>query len=290
MVYGWPDGHTLKHLKHEVLLNLIEKREAFSTKLQHHLDKQPLSYKDAVLKINSRDSDGEIPSALGDFILAAISLMIGIPVFLVYPTVERSKDNNDRPVVTNAAHMEYLFQKDANRAKNHMPDLLVVIYNGIDYYAPTAPKEVAPMTRNCTAASTHIEDAIELLTKIVDDLLPLNAWVSLLKSVKLMQAANSHLEGISLATGTTALASLPVDVPILKVTASSVVMKTVHKRVAASIGQAPSEKRSAETEEAFAKRKKTYKDNVAKLAAHETKLTENQCLCSESFKMMEQLL
>ena len=70
MVYGWPDGHTFKHLKHEVLLNLIEERKAFSSKLQHHLDKLLLSYKDAVLEINSRDSDEEIPSALGDFILA----------------------------------------------------------------------------------------------------------------------------------------------------------------------------------------------------------------------------
>ena len=82
MVYGWPDGHTFKHLKREVLLNLIEEREAFSSKLQHHLDKQPLSYKDAILEIHSRDSDEEIPPPLGDFILAAISLTIGIPIFL----------------------------------------------------------------------------------------------------------------------------------------------------------------------------------------------------------------
>ena len=229
-------------MKREVLLNLIEEREAFSSKLQHHLDKQPLSYKDVILQINSRDSDKEIPPTLGDFILAAISLTIGILIFLVYPTVERSKDNNDRPIVTNAAHTEYLFQTDVNRAKNHMPDLLVVIYNGIDYYAPTAPKEVAPMMRNCTVASIHIEDAIELVTKIVDDLPPSNAHVSLSKSVKLMQVANSHLEGTSLAKGTTALASLPVDVPILKATTSSVVMKMVHKRAAASIGQLPPEK------------------------------------------------
>ena len=146
------------------------------------------------------------------------------------------------------------------------------------------------MTRNCTAASTHIEDVIELVTKIVDNLPPSNAHVSLLKSVKFMRAANSHLEGTSLATGTTALALMPVDVPIPKAKASSVVMKMAHKRVAASIGQAPPEKRSAKSEEAFAKRKKTYKDNVAKLTARDTKLAENQCPCSESFNMMEQLL
>ena len=116
MVYGWPDGHTFKHLKHEVLLNLIKEREAFSSKLQHHLDKQPLCYKDAVLKINSRDSDKEIPPELGDCILAAISLTIGISIFLMYPTVEHSKDNNNRPIVTNAAHTEYLFQEGCKQS------------------------------------------------------------------------------------------------------------------------------------------------------------------------------
>ena len=105
-----------------------------------------------------------------------------------------------------------------------------------------------------------------------------------------MQAANSHLEGTLLTTGTTALASLPVDVPIPKVMASSVVMKMNHKRGVASIGQVPSEKQSAKTEEVFTKRKKTYKDNVAKLTAHDTKLAENQCPCSKSFNTMEQLL
>ena len=171
-----------------------------------------------------------------------------------------------------------------------MPDLLVIVYNGIDYYAPTASKEVAPMMRNCTAASTHIEDAVDLVSKIVDNLPPSNARVSLSKSVKLMWAANSHLEGTLLATGTTALALLPVNVPIPKATASLVVTKTVHKRVAASMGQAPPEKRCAKTEEVFVKRKKTYKDTVAKVAACDTKLSENQCPCSESFNMMEQLL
>ena len=290
MVYNWPDRHKLKHLKHEDLSNLIEEREAFSTKLQHHLDKQHLCYKDAVLEINTRDSDQEILAMLGDFILAAISLTLGIPIFLVYPTVEQSKDNNDRPVVTNAAHTEYLFCKDANRAKNQTLDLLVVVYNGIDYYAPTAPKEVAPMMRNCTAASTHIEDAIDLVSKIVEDLLPSNTCVSLSKSVKLMRAVDSHLEGTSLATGTTVVASLPVDVPIPKVTASYVVMKTVHKRVAASIGQVPPEKQSTKTEEVFVKQKKTYKDTVTKVAARDTKLAENQCPCSESFNTMKKLL
>ena len=48
MVHDWPAEHTYKNLKREVLLKLIEDREEVATKLQPHLDKQSLLYKQAV--------------------------------------------------------------------------------------------------------------------------------------------------------------------------------------------------------------------------------------------------
>ena len=216
MVNGWPSEHNYNHLKREVLINLIDEREEFSPRLQHHLDKQLLSYKDAVLEIHARDKDEPIPDALGDLILAAISLTIKLPIFVIYPTVDKETDEGTGCTVTkNFAHVEYLFKKDANKAKARTPDLLVVVYNGIDYYALTAPKEVAKMTRNCTSASTNLEDTMDMISKIVTDLPPSDARGVLCKSLKFMGAAQSLLEGTSLATGTTA-ASLPTDVPIPK--------------------------------------------------------------------------
>ena len=134
-----------------------------------------------VLEINRRDGDEQIPSALGDFILAAISLKIKIPIYIIYPTVQHTKHVNDQPVIKFIPNIEYLFWKDANRAKTKSLDLIVVVYNGLDYYAPTAPKEIAHMTRNCTTASTHIKDAVGLMDKIVLDLLQSTACDSLKK-------------------------------------------------------------------------------------------------------------
>ena len=139
MVHGWPVGHTYKHLKHEVVYNPIKNWEEYTTKLQLHLDKQDLTYMDVVLEINKRDGDEQIPTALGDFILAAISLTIKIPIYIIYPTVQCMKDVKDQPVTKFLPNIEYLFCKDANHAKSKCPDLLVVVYNGLDYYAPTAP-------------------------------------------------------------------------------------------------------------------------------------------------------
>ena len=68
MVTGWPAQQTYKHLKWEVLVKLVEERDEMATLLQPHLDKQALSYKEAVKAINDRDNIEEISEALGDFI------------------------------------------------------------------------------------------------------------------------------------------------------------------------------------------------------------------------------
>ena len=170
IVYSWPDGHTHKHLKCEVLVNLIDDHEYYTTKLQHHLDKQSLTYKDAIIEINNRDDDQAIPPVLGDFIIGAISLMTKIPMFIIYPTVDKTTDVNDRPVMENHVNIEYLFCQDANKAQTHSQDLVVMVYNGLDYFAPTLPWEIAVMSHNCAAASNLIEDAFNIVKKVIVDL------------------------------------------------------------------------------------------------------------------------
>ena len=290
MVQGWPDGHTHKHLKREVLVNLIEDREYYATKLQHHLDKQEKTYKEAVIEIKERDEVQPIPEALGDFVIAAISLTMKIPVFVIYPTVDRTTDVNNRPVTQNHANIEYLFRQDANKARTRSADLVVMVFNGLDYYAPTLPREIASMSRNCAAASTFIEDAFNIINKVHSSLPTSTARESLAKSLKFMRAANAHLEGTSLATGTACGTSLPVEVPIPKPSSMQRVAKTAYKRAAATISEAPPEKKSNESDEAFTSRKQKYVDKVKRTADRETKLGATQCPCSETFDTMEKLL
>ena len=273
-----------------MLYNLIKEREEYATKLPFHLDKQELCYRDAVLEINKHDGDEDIPAVLGDFILAAISLTIKIPIFVIYPMVDHTTDVNNWPVTKFLLNIKYLFQKDAYKAKSRSLDLVIVVYNGIDYYAPTAPKEIAHMTWNCTTASTHIEDAVALIDKIVLDLPPSTAHDSLMKSLKFMRAANIQLEGTSLTTGTAVSTGMPIEVPIPKPVSSSSVAKLAHKRAAASLSQAPPEKRKGESEDSFVTRKKKYMETVSITAARDTKLGPFQCPCSLNFVSMQKLL
>ena len=187
-------------------------------------------------------------------------------------------------------NIEYLFRKDANWAKTKSLDLIVVMYNGLDYYMPTVPKENAHTMRNCTTASTHITDAVSLINKIVLDLPPSTARNNLTKSLKFMWAVNLHLEGTSLIPGTAVTTGMPFEVPIPKTATSASVTKLAHKRVATSLGQAPPEKKRDETDESFASRKQKYTKAVSKTVAQNTKLAPFQCPCSNIYTSMEELL
>ena len=206
--------------------------------------------------------------------------MIKIPIYVIYPTVQCTKDVNDHPVTKFIPNIEYLFQKDANRAEMKSPDLIVVMYNGLDYNAPTVPKEIVHMMRNCTTAVTHIKDAVSLIDKIVLDLLPSTASDILTKSLKLMWAANLHLKGTSLTTGTAVSTGMPFEVPIPKTATAASVVKSAHKRAATSLGETPPEKKRCETDDLFVSRKQKYSEAVSKTVAQSTKMAPFQCPCS----------
>ena len=122
MVHGWPANHTFKNLKREVILNLIEDHDEMVTKLQPHLDKQLLIYQQAVVEINARNNLEDIPEALSNFIFTAISLTMGIPIYIVYLTMEKHQDAGTLRTVTKyGAKMEYLFHKDRNKASAPHP-------------------------------------------------------------------------------------------------------------------------------------------------------------------------
>ena len=291
MVHGWPANHSFKNLKCEVILNLIEDHDDMATKLQPHLDKQLLTYQQADEEINAQDNLEDIPEALGDFIIAAISLTMGIPIYIVYLTMEIHQDAGTLCTVTKyGAKMEYLFCKDRNKASAPHPSLVVMAYNGIDYYVPTIPKEIGKMTRNTSNTTTHLDDAENLIETIVEDLPPSLCKTNLQKLLQYMWASRASLTCTSLATGTTDSAGVPSEVPVPKLSASLMVTKTAHRRAAATLDEVPPEKRKNETDVEFSMWKKDYKAAVSKAALRDTKLGKNQCPCGETFQSLEAVL
>ena len=262
-----------------------------ATLLQPYLDKQSLSYREAVEAINDSDNVEEIPEALGDFIIAAISLTTHIPVYVVYLTSEKMKDAGTMHTITKfGVKTEYLFQKDHNKAVTPHPSLVIMVYNGINYYAPTILREIGKLTQNSSNAVTHLDDAETLIKSLLEDLPPSAAQNSISNSLRFMRAVSDHLSNTSLATGTKSATDLPLEVSVPKPVATAMVKKSVHHHAAAILDQPPPEKRANEKEAQFMEWKKAYKELVSKTVQHDSKLGKNQCPCSETFQNFEALL
>ena len=159
-----------------------------------------------------------------------------------------------------------------------------MVWNGIDYYAPTLPKEIVNLTKSTTSATTHLGYAIKLIEKVLEDIPGSTASDALMKSLWYMRAAKSHLERAQLTTSTASMAQKMPNVPVLSSLPARSAAKIAHKRAASMLGVAPPAKMAKECDEAFTKRKKDYDKKVALIAARDTCLGKNQCCCSETFE------
>ena len=260
---------------------LVDERHDVIGKLQTHLDKSKLSYQEAVCAIRDLDTDEPIPEHLGDFILAAISIAINIPIIVVKPIIEHTQDANLRPITQYNAETVYLFNVD--KAHGTGANLLLMVYNGIDYYAPAVPKQTVCMTRAASTATTQICNAMAQVNTILEHLPGLPACDALSKALSFMGPSKNYIEGACLATGTAVTTNFPVEMPIPQPVTPSAATKMAHKRAAATLKVAPPEKKKRETDEKFEERKKAYKESVAKAASRSTTLEENQCVCGEIF-------
>ena len=149
-VFNWPVGYNYKMMKCQVLIDLVDNRDEMADKLDTHLKQSKLSYQEAVEAIHACDTDEPIPSNLGDFIVVAISLVIGKPIIIVKPIIEQVKDANSMVKTVYNAEVEYLFKDD--RRAGSGSDLIMLVFNGLDHYAPAVPKLIATLSNASTAA------------------------------------------------------------------------------------------------------------------------------------------
>ena len=280
MAYGWPDKYTSKVLKNEVIVNLVDKRAAYIKDLRTHLDKTKLTYKEAVEMIRDLDED-PIPSNLGDFVLAAISKVIGKTITLVKPVIERQKDRNGRNTTVYNCEVEYLFTKDAN--KKPSSDMLVMVYNGIDYYSPAVPKPIAKLTSGATIGKTFLNDAIKQIEEVFENVPPSESRQSLSKALRFMGAAKDCLIATRLTTGTTVKTDGVKQIPVPEPLTSTQSAKASRKRASASLKIIPPVKEKGDTEEEYTAKKVKYDEALKKEASRYCKMAPNQCFCGKEF-------
>ena len=287
LIPTWPEGFTYRHLKWDIIVNLIDEREDMLKKLDKHLDKSKFTYEQAVMEIINRDNLEAIPDLLGDFILAAISIVTGLPIIVIKPSIEQMQDANLMPVTNYHASVDYLFHKDKNAGKG--PNLVMLVWNGINYYCPALPREIVQLTRSTTRATTHLTDAIRLLDRVLNDIPGSNASADISKALRHMWAGKSHLERAQLTTGTATPAPKDIEVSVPHSLPSADAAKMAHKRAASSRVIPVPEKRAKESESDFKQRRKVYEKEVTLLASCNTCLEKNQCPCGEVFPTEDEL-
>ena len=224
---------------------------------------------------------------LGDFILGAISLTIQIPILVVKPMIECKKDNNGAVKTVYNAHVEYLFRGD--RKKTTGSDLIVVVYNDLDYYAPAIPKKIRVLTTGAVHAKGSLIDAISQVEEVLETVPASDAHIALTTSLKFMGAAKQYLTGARLATGTATVADAPLQVPIPKLMLSSKSTKMAQKHAASDLQLVPPAKTAKDTDKSYEEKKKKYNAAVQKKMDRSCGMAPNQCYCGEEFDDAEKL-
>ena len=196
VLHDVPSSYKYTHLKHQTVVKLIKEKDYMSGKLECHLYKTEMTYAEAVQAIIDLNGENDpIPRDLGDFFLGAISQTIDHTIFIVKLTIGKQTDANRREVTVYGVYTEYLFKGD--KAHSTGRNAIVLVYNGIDYFAPATPKAVVKLTSAASMASTHLNDAMRQVQGILDAIPPSDARAHLSKSLMYMGASKNIWKGQS---------------------------------------------------------------------------------------------
>ena len=92
--------------------------------------------------------------------------------------------------------------------------MLVMVYNGIDYYSPAVPKPIAKLTSGATIGKTFLNDAIKQIEEVFENVPPSESRQSLSKALRFMGAAKDCLTATRLTTGTAIKADGVKQIPV----------------------------------------------------------------------------
>ena len=92
-------GHNWVHLKHEVLMFIINKREQIWDQMAVHVDKSTFSYQEICKHYIEAKTDTPIAKGMGDFIITGTRLFLDLLIIIVKPCYVQRKGNKMDTVV-----------------------------------------------------------------------------------------------------------------------------------------------------------------------------------------------
>ena len=180
-----PEGYQWHHLKCQVLANTVIHRDQLYDDLKEHVDKTELSYSEICEHFANAKSTSVIPHGTGDFIIFATQLFIKQPIIIIKPYIKTKKkktDNDDYGI-----EKVYLNDED----KNLSPDefAIVMVFNGLNYYAPAMESIICDLSGDLTSVRTHTKDALDRANLLLSKIPQSSCKDSLSKAALHMRAA-----------------------------------------------------------------------------------------------------
>ena len=183
-----PSWYTVKHFRCQLLHFLIDDCDYIVEELDDQLQKSKRSYQEICMCLTKAQK----PSNAIHFIVSATSLMINIPLLMVYP--EQTVDKNTNRVTFNYKEMA-LCGALSQKIWNQYP--IKLIFNGIDHYFPFINDKIGIIANLGNPAMTGLNELcqdFEILINEVPDNTTLKAGLNeMLQHMKAVQKVGDKL-------------------------------------------------------------------------------------------------
>ena len=154
---GYKVGDFSKQLAHFVVENCIYLAETLSV----HLHKMDMSYVDMADRLIEERS----PGTSVDFVVAAASVMLDIPILMVRPTQHK---------VVKTGRVYYEFHEiRAMKSEQHLPvhkHKIFLMFNGIDTFVPFMKTKIASILNVGVSAMRQVVDAYTSVKELLKDI------------------------------------------------------------------------------------------------------------------------
>ena len=185
-----PSNYTVENFRDEIIKYLMEEVSDIFPLLKKHVEKCNRSYKDLVLALHQGK---EMQSGI-DFYMAAARLFLAEPILFIKPV---AKDNAEE----NGPDYEFKHHYFLDGDEKTVPKIKL-IFNGIDYYTPIYPEQVASIMREGESVLRDIARAYEDISSIMLKMLPGRSINGGLRTIQVhLQAATAIAKSTSFATG-----------------------------------------------------------------------------------------
>ena len=202
---NWPKWFTLKHFWRQLLKFMVKECDYISKELDEHLKKSKCSYQDICMCLTKAQKPGDAIH----IIVSATSLMLNIPILMVYPVQSLDRHSGrifykykEMPPCGAVAHMTW----------SQYP--IKLIFNGIDHYFPFIDDKMGLIANLGNLAVSCLQQLCQDFDTVMEEV-PDNTTLKagLNKVTQYMKAAQKVVEKLNFVNGTSSFTNEPATEP-----------------------------------------------------------------------------